>query len=255
MQQPLEPRQVTLRDALGWFKEAAMLILRRPHYYLLPILPIAVLRGDAIDYLLIFPTYFLLLFTLSLGMSECVDHSRPLAAKHLWQQLLSTLGFNGGLLLGMIVIRLLVVLLLATGYTPPMINQTTINVGPSWAENIHELSSSAMILLIFFQYIHGWFRHALRQLQGIPASVAKQLSRKASIINFFVIWQVSMGMLLSQLVSFYLPLWIEFTIKAALLIILPPYCYVAYRHIFLGKKANAPVRVPEVEGIAAMKHS
>lgn len=255
MQQPLEPRQVTLRDALSWFKEAVLLILRRPHFYLLPVLPIVVYHRDLIDSLIIFPMYFLLFFTLMLGVSELVDHSQPLQPKRLWQQLINTLGLNGGLLLGMLLVQLMVVALLVMGYTPPMIEQVRINVGPTWVENIHELSSSAMILLIFFQYTHGWFRHALRQLQGIPAGVAKQLSRKASIMNFFVIWQISMGMLLTQLVSFFMPLWIEFAIKAALLLILPPYCYVAYRHIFLGKKENAPVKVQQAVSAHAHAHS
>ncbi|MBI3561106.1 MAG: hypothetical protein HY080_05250 [Gammaproteobacteria bacterium] len=239
MSEQFDPQPISLRDALDWFKSATLLILRRPLYFVLPILPAAVFGGEVVQFLIIFPLYFLLVFTVLLSVSQRVDTSQPLRPQILWQQLKHCLGLNAGLFAGMLVLRVVVVLMVIYDAVPTLLPETAVNIPPEWAANLLELSSSGMILLIFFQYTHGWFRHALRLFHELPADLAQQLSRKATLLNFYVLWQVSMGLLLVYFLTFFIPLWVEFTLKMALLIILPPYLYVAYRHIFLGKKANA----------------
>ena len=250
-----EPRQITARDALAWFKETVGLILRRPHYFVIPVLPVMVFSYDLLEFFVLFPIYFLLAFTLQLCLSEAADNSYALQPSRLWHQLKQCLGLNSGLFGGMVVLRGIVLALLLLGYPPPLADQTSLNTGPEWMQNINELSSLGMVLLIFLQFIHGWFRHALRVFHDLPAELAKHLSRKATIINFYVIWQVAMGILLIHFLSFFAPLWIEFVIKTVILLCLPPYLYIAYRHIFFGRKENAPVKVRQVASAPAHSHS
>lgn len=254
MQHEFEPQHVSMRDALSWFKSAYQLILRRPHYFIVPVLPAALFPGEWFDYFLLLPIYFLLIFTLQLSISEAVDNSQPLDPRRLWQQLVHCLGLNAGLALGMLVLRGGVMALVLLGYTPPLIQDTNIELGPVWMGNIHEMASCSMILLIFLQYIHGWFRHSLRLFHELPAQLAKHLSRKAAILNFFVIWQIAISVLLVHMIAFFTPLWVEFAIKSVLLLIFPPYLYIAYRHIFLGKKDNAPVKVKQPVTVAMPSH-
>jgi hypothetical protein len=249
-----EPRQITARDALVWFKETLGLILRRPHYFVLPVLPVLVFAYDWLGFFVLYPLYFLLVFTLQLCLSEVADTSSTLQPRRIWQQLKQCLMLNSGLFGGMLVLRAIVVALLLLGYTPPLAEQTNLSSGPTWMQNMNELSSLGMVLLIFLQFIHGWFRHALLVFQGLPAELSKHLSRKATLLNFYVIWQVAMGILLIHFLSFFAPLWVEFVIKTAILLWLPPYLYVAYRHIFLGKKDNAPVQVRQVVSAPAHSH-
>ena len=250
-----EPRQVTASDALAWFKEAFGLILRRPHYFVLPVLPVLLLAFEPLIYLVLYPIFYLLLFTIQLSLSEVADNSNGVRVTRLWHQLKQVLMLNAGLYGGMMFMRIIVLVMLQMGYTPPLVEQVNIDKMPEWMQHINELSSLGIVLLIFLQFIQGLFRHALLIFHDLPADVARHLSRKATLLNYMVIWRVSAAILFVHFLSFFAPSWAGFVIQDAILLLLPAYLYVAYRHIFLGKKENAPVKVRQIIGAPVHGHN
>ncbi len=254
--EPLRPITVTPRDSLVWLRESAILARRKLVSAGLLTVTYAALTlfttSDSILSVLLGALLCQLYLTGMMLVAEAADHSRSVHEMPIGRAIREVAGFS--ILLS--VAAALIVLTVAVVFQP-VIESTAESVAqvvshePPWLLAL--LLTPALIALSVFgvgiAWLHQWFVYPLLVHHELRLKEAMRLALRAQALNTipFALVVVVPILLLNGLMI----IW-----ENAALLLLPvlpiagALMYVSYRHVFLGRRDNAPVRVRTAVGAA-----
>lgn len=250
------PRRVSIRDVPGWLREAWLLFLRRPVAFVALALGYYFLSYASRTLGAFFLLFALLLCQIFLYVgivvAEAADGSKPVLHRPtyamirnvLWIQLILACAFTL-----LFFLSLLVGMAIASKLPPPM------HEGPPsalftylkwmWPGKIAFLSLYFGMIILSL-----WFLSPLLALHEMGLRAALALARRAERMNEQVLLVAShMPFMLFSLAMSFLP-GLSLVVAFALFTLFAPYQYVVYRHIFLGRKDNAPVPARAAHAVA-----
>ncbi len=245
MSAPLEPMQVELADVRHWQREAFALLRRRAliftvlsglYFYVAHIL-------QATSWL----TFFVGLLACHASVAVCIviardaDHSRESSLVECYRGLLSAVVV---LLVTSVVYTLIwfAAALIASKITLDVpVNDYTGNVG---FQLLHWLSTGTMNLFVLYccVMVAGlWFLLPLAVFHPLGLFDSLKLAKTAEQRNLLVVMMASYVPFFIFLLTFMLSE-VALAMAFAAMPLFGAYTYVAYRHVFLGKRENQPQR-------------
>lgn len=240
------PRYVSIRDVPGWLREAWLLFLRRPATFVALALAYYFLCHAAHSLGLFFLLFALLLcqmfLCVGIVVAEAADLSRPVLHKPtyamirnvLWMQLILACVF------AVLFILSLIVGMAIASKLPPVADslqsELFLALKWMWPGKIAFLSLYFGLIILAL-----WFLSPLLALHEMGLRASWVMARRAERMNEEVLLAASHlpFIVFSLLMSFYPG--ISLIVAFALFTLFAPYQYVAYRHVFLGRKQNRPV--------------
>jgi hypothetical protein len=246
MTQPLEPGYVRVEDIPDWAREAWRLLWRRPlaFFAVSAVYHGVALSGSSIPVLsLVLPVLVCqACLLLLIRFVRATDHSTRVEAAELYQTLRRAILFM--LVFTLICLAIFIVALLAATALAPEVPAGD-SVASEGLPLFRWLWPGTLALLILYTgtiMTFTWFLMPLIALHEMTIGDARALARLAVRRNEKVI-------LIASVVPFLVLILLGLLTEASTLlspVVVPLFAafqYVSYRHVFLGRKQNAPVPV------------
>ena len=239
----LEPQRVSVRDIPHWARESWQLLWRRPLGFLAASLAYhgLALSSQSIPWIALLLSVLLcyMLLVVVIAGAEAADHSRPLGVARIYAMLRRVV-----VSLSLLTAFYLCIFIAAAVITAMLFPSLPAGEEPAreplaillWIEP-GELSF--MILYMGIIVTSTWFLAPLLALHELGLHDARALAKRAFVKNDIVV-------LLASNVPFFTILGcalitnVSVSLSPLLVPLIAIYQYVAYRHVFLGRRENAP---------------
>jgi hypothetical protein len=257
----MQPQVVKPGDALIWVREALALLGRKPFtsaFLTLTMIALTLLVTSESLWSVVLGALICQLYLVAMMLTaEAADRGLLLRHVSLSGALRDVAGFCAAIAFAAGLIVVVVALIFA-----PLIEATATGIESvvqheqAWLLAL--LVTPALIAFSVFgvgiAWLHQWFVYPLLVHHKLGMRLTMRLAFRAQFINAptFALVLVVPVLLLNALLLFWensaLPLAITLPIAGALL-------YVSYRHVFLGRRENEPIRRSASVGVASTSHS
>lgn len=248
----LEPRRVRPGDILVWIRESWSLLWRRPILFfttsaVFHLLAYSVSRTSYVSTLLVILVGYMSLLVL-ISFANASDHSRPVNVMPNYRMIKRVI--LSLLLLTIIYILIylaMAILTLLIEFEAPAIDYSARELYTAF-KWVWPGKFSFTILYIGIVMTSMWFLPPLLALHELDIGDARKLARRAQQKNEWVVF-------LASYIPFVLMIVLTFVTELSYLLnllfvpLFALYLYIAYRHVFLGKRENSPVPLKAPEAV------
>ena len=242
----LEPRRVSIRDIPVWLRESWQLLWRRPLLFVATsvICHLAAYSASSIPWVsalfVILVGYVGLLVLIH--FAESADHTRPIGLLPAYRMIRRAI--LGLLLLTVIYILIYVAVALLTlliDFKTPAVDYSERDLYRAFRW-VWPGKFALTLLYIGIIMTSMWFLPPLLALHELGFRDARKLAWRGYWMNDWVIF-VAAYLPFVMLILLTLVTELSYLLNLLFLPLLAIYLYVAYRHVFLGKRENSPVPV------------
>jgi len=250
----LEPQRVSVRDIPHWARESWQLLWRRPLGFLAASLVYhgLALTSQSIPWIALLLSVLLcyMLLLVVIAGAEAADHHRALGAAQIYallRRVVVSLSLLTVLYLCIFIVAAVLTALLFSGVTGGEQSSREPAAVLLWIEP-GELSF--MILYMGIIVTSSWFLAPLLALHELGLRDARALARRAFDKNDIVVL-VASNVPFFTILGCALVSDVSVALSPLLVPLIAIYQYVAYRHVFLGRRQNAPQPVKAAVGETA----
>lgn len=249
----LEPRPVRVRDIRDWLKESADLFRRRLLFFVCLSLAFHYLAWSSrifgVPGLVLATLICQVFVALSIFAAHAADNTRPISLRTMWITVRNIIWYL--VLLTLLYVVIFVLAMFVGQYLDFNLTGVDYTAKPLY-QSLRWLFMGQFAFIVILSCIvitSFWFLNPLIALHSLKLRDAIRLARRAESKNILVVFVASYPLLLGALA---IDLVSELGLFANIFLIplFGIYQYVSYRHVFLGKKENAPVPVAEEVAVA-----
>ncbi len=250
----LEPEKVVLSDVRIWLRESVAL-LRRKYWLYLPFslgFFVAAFKLQMFSYITFFAGLILCqaVLAVTIEIASASDHSQPVSTQRCYQALLNSI-------LTVVLLSVFYVLmwLVAAKVASFLVVDDLLGIdsGPpaiSFLQWLYPGTISLFVVYIGVMITTLWFLLPLTVFHKLSLIDAMKLAKRGEQKNFVVI-VVASYLPFSAFFVLFMFSELALAVAVACLPLFGIYLYVSYRHVYLGRRENAPVRVRSREMASA----
>ena len=254
MTESLEPEKVALSDVRVWLRESVAL-LRRKYWFYLPLslcFFFAAFKLQMLSYVTFFAGLILCqaVLAITIEVACASDHSQPVSARRCYQAVLNSV-------VTVILLSVFYVLmwLIASRIASVLIVDDFLGIdsGPpaiSYLQWLYPGTTSLFVVYIGVMITTLWFLLPLTVFHKLSLIDAMKLAKRGEQKNFVVI-VVASYLPFSGFFVLFMFSELALVVAVACLPLFGIYLYVSYRHVYLGRRDNAPARVRSREAVSA----
>jgi len=254
MTDSLEPEKVTLSDVRIWLRES-MALLRRKYWLYLPFslcFFLAAHKLQMFSYITFFAGLILCqaVLAITIEIASASDHSQPVSAQRCYQALLNSV--ITVLLLSAFYVLMWVIAARVASFLI-VDDLLGIDSGPpaiSYLQWLYPGTISLFVVYIGVMITTLWFLLPLTVFHKLSLIDTMKLAKRGEQKNFVVI-VVASYLPFSAFFVLFMFSELALVVAVACLPLFGIYLYVSYRHVYLGRRDNAPARVQSREVASA----